>query len=77
MPKYLTCEADINFPLPSIHQLRAQLDAMYDGQKPVTAKALANAFGLIEGAISPVLRRAEQFELIRCVDCRGWIPLQT
>ena len=76
-PKYLTCEADINFPAPNIHQVTAQLRAMYDGQTPVTARALALSFGLVEGAIVPVLRRAEQCEMVRHIDCRGWIPLQT
>lgn len=76
-PKYLTCEADINFPVPNIHQVTAQLRAMYDGQNPVTARALALSFGLVEGAIVPVLRRAEQCEMVRNINCRGWIPLQT
>ena len=57
-PKYLTCEADINFPVPNIHQVTAHLRAMYDGQAPVSARALALSLGLVEGAIVPVLRRA-------------------
>ena len=76
-PKYLTYEADINFPVPNIHQVTAQLRAMYDGQTPVTARALALSLGLVEGAIVPVLRRAEQCEMVRNVGFRGWIPLQT
>ena len=75
-PKYLTCEADINFPVPNIHQVTAHLRAMYDGQASVTARALALSLGLVEGAIMPVLRRAEQCEMVRNIDCRGWIPLQ-
>jgi hypothetical protein len=77
MARYLTCEADIDFPVPNIHQLTAQLRTMYDGQTPVTTRALAHAFGLVEGAIVPVLRRAEQCELVRNIDCHGWIPLQS
>lgn len=53
----------------------AQLRAMYDGKLPVTARALAQAFGLLEGAIMPVLRRAEQAGMIQNFRCRGWIPL--
>lgn len=72
---YLTCEADLDFPMPNIHRLTAQLRAMYDGRSPVTARALAQAFGLLEGAIMPVLRRAEQAGMIQNFQCRGWIPV--
>jgi hypothetical protein len=77
LPRYLTCEAELNFPVPDPGRLAAQLRAMYDGRNPVGAKAVAQAFGLIEGAIVPVLRRAEQCVLVRKVEGRGWIPLQT
>ncbi len=77
MPRKLTCEGVVNFPVPDIDQVVAQLRAMYDGQTPVTARAIAHAFGLVEGAIVPVLRLAEQYKTVRKVDCRGWVPLET
>lgn len=56
MPRKLTCEAVVNFPVPDIDQVVVQIRAMYDGQTPVTTRAIAHAFGLVEGAIAPVLR---------------------
>jgi hypothetical protein len=75
MPKYITLEADLDFPMPSIYQIAAQLRAMYDGRTPIKAAALAKSYELAEGAIAQVLRRAEQFELVRQVPGQGWIPL--
>ncbi len=76
MRRTLTCEAAPNLPTPNIHQLSAQLQAMYDGTKPVTGRELASAFQLSENAIVPVLRRCEQRGMIRNIQCRGWIPAQ-
>lgn len=75
MPKYITLEADLNFPVPNIYQIAAQLRAMYNGQTPVKAAALAKSFALAEGAIAQVLRRAEQFEMVRNIPGQGWIPV--
>lgn len=77
MPKLLTCEADMNFPVPNVERVTAQVRAMYDGRKPVTALAVAQVYGLSEGAIAAVLRRAERCGMVRNIECRGWIPLQT
>jgi predicted transcriptional regulator len=77
MSKYITCEADLNFPVPNAERVTAQLRAMYDGRKPVSARAIAQVFGLSEGAIAAVLRRAENCGMVRSIECRGWIPLQT
>lgn len=74
MRRTLTCEAVVNFPVPNIHQLAAQLRTMYDGTKPVAGRDLASAFHLSENAIVPVLRRCEERGLIRNFKCRGWIP---
>ena len=76
MRRTLTCEAVLNFPVPNIHQLSAQLQAMYDGTTPVTGRELAAAFQLTEGAIISVLRRCEERGMIRNFQCRGWIPVQ-
>jgi len=75
MPKYLTCESALDCSMPNIHRLTAQLRTMHDGHSPVTARALAQAFGLFEEAIMPVLRRAEQAGMIQNFQCRGWIPV--
>lgn|GEM_PF-2467946 len=77
MSKLLTCEADLDFPVPNAARVTAQVKAMYDEQKPVTARAVAQAFGLSEGAIAAVLRRAERCGMVKNIECRGWIPLQT
>ena len=77
MRRTLTCEAVLNFPVPNIHQLSAQVQAMYDGTRPVTGRELAAAFQLTEGAIIAVLRRCEERGMIRNVQRRGWIPTQT
>jgi hypothetical protein len=76
MRRTLTCEAVLNFPLPNVHQLSVQLQAMYDGTQPVTGRELAAAFQLSENALVPVLRRCEERGMIRNVRCRGWIPVQ-
>jgi len=77
MPKYITCEADLNFPVPNAERVAAQVRAMFDGRHPVTARAVAQVFGLSEGAIAAVLRRAENCGMVRNIECRGWIPLET
>lgn len=77
MPRKLTCEAVVNFPVPDIDQVVVQIRAMYDGQTPVTTRAIAHAFGLVEGAMAPVLRLAEQYDKVRKVAGRGWLPLET
>jgi hypothetical protein len=76
MRRTLTCDAVLNFPMPNIHQLSAQLQAMYDGTQPVPGRQLAAAFQLSENALVPVLRRCEERGMIRNVRCRGWIPVQ-
>jgi hypothetical protein len=40
MPNYLTGEADMNFPGPSIEQVVAQVNALYEDKKPVTTLAV-------------------------------------
>lgn len=74
---YITCDAPIDFPIPTIDMLVERLGQMYDGSKPVTAKALASSFGLSEGSIGPVLRHAREMNAIREIRAVGWIPIKT
>jgi hypothetical protein len=74
---YITCDAPIDFPIPTIDMLVERLGQLYDGSKPVTAKALASSFGLSEGSIGPVLRHAREMNAIREIQAVGWIPLKT
>ena len=67
MSKYITCEADLNFPVPNAERVVAQVRAMYVG-RPVTALAVAQVFGLSEGAIAAVLRRAENHGMVRNIE---------
>jgi hypothetical protein len=74
---YITCDAPIDFPIPSIDMLVERLGQLYDGTKPVAAKALASSFGLSEGSIGPVLRHAREMNVIKEIHGVGWIPLKT
>lgn len=74
MPRYLTCDAPLSSPVPTIEQLVAQLRAMYDGRKPVQAAALATEFGVGPGAIEAVLRHAAYGGQARYVLNQGWVP---
>jgi hypothetical protein len=42
--EYITCDAIMNFPVPTIDMLVERISQMYDGQKPVSAKAIAASF---------------------------------
>jgi hypothetical protein len=77
MPKHLTTDADLDFPVPNAARLTARLREMYDGRTPVATQALAKYYGVSDNAIAAVLRRAELADMIRNVDVKGWIPLQT
>ena len=77
MPKYLIAEADLNFPVPNAARLTEELQALYDGRKPVTTLAMASLFGVSEAAIAAVLHRAELTGLVQQVAGQGWIPLHT
>lgn len=75
MPYYLTCEADLNSPVPNAERLVAQLCMLFDGATPVTTKAIAIAIGGDLPAVEAVLRRAEHAGLVRQVYDQGWVPL--
>jgi len=75
MTIYMTCEADLNFPVPNVERLVAQLRTLFDGEKPVTTKAIALAVGGDVPAIEGVLQRAERNGLVKQVIGQGWVPL--
>jgi hypothetical protein len=74
MPRYLTCDAAFNFPVPSIGQVVDQLREMYDGRTPVPAATLARCFGVGPGAIESVLRHAAYGGQAKYVLNQGWVP---
>ena len=75
MSRYLTCEADLDFPVPNADRLVAHLRTLFDGAMPVTTKAIAIAVGGDVPAIEAVLRRAKHAGLLREVHGQGWIPV--
>jgi hypothetical protein len=77
MSNYLTCEADLNFPVPNAERLVAHLRTLFDGATPVTTKAIAISIGGDLPAVEAVLRRAEHAGLVRQVHGQGWVPLAT
>jgi len=74
MAKYLTCEADLNFPGPSVERVVAQLRAMYDGKTPVLARDIALALGAERSTVDGALRHAAHCRLVVEVYGKGWIP---
>jgi len=75
MTIYMTCEADLNFPVPNVERLVAQLRTLFAGEKPVPTKAIALAVGGDVPAIEGVLQRAERNGLVKQVIGQGWVPL--
>ncbi len=75
MRRYLTCEADLNFPVPDAASVVARLRTLFDGETPVTTKAIAIAIGGDLHALEAVLQRAERAGLVRYVHAQGWLPL--
>ena len=76
MPLYLTCEADLDFPVPNVTRVLARLRTLADGTTPVTTRSIALAVGADVLAIEGVLRRAHHSGLVRRVAGRGWVPLE-
>jgi len=75
MPISMTTEADLNFPVPNVERLVARLRTLFDGERPVTTKAIALAVGGDAPAIEAVLQRAERNGLVKQVIGQGWVPL--
>ena len=75
MPNYLTCEANLDFPGPTIEQVVAQVLAHYKHNRPVTTIGVAVALGADKGIVAARLNQAFHCRLISRVPDRGWIPL--
>lgn len=73
----ITCEADLDFPVPNAQRVAERVRAMYDGTRPVNARAIADEFGVGVGAIEAVLIRAARAGLVYQEMGQGWIPLNT
>jgi hypothetical protein len=70
----ITCEADLDFPMPNSQRAVAMVRALSNGKRPVTATAVARAFGVDWTlAIEAVLRRAERNGLVRRLPDRTWV----
>ena len=77
MSKYFTCDADLNIPIPNAEHLAFQVRAMYNGRSPVTAKDIANFYGVSHSAIICAMRRSERINLVRRVSEHAWVPIIT
>lgn len=77
MPRYLTTEADLNFPVPNAQRVAAQVRALSDGTQPVTTAVVARSLGVGTAAIEAVLRRAERNGLVQCVQGQGWLSIES
>jgi DNA-binding GntR family transcriptional regulator len=77
MPRYLTAEADLDFPVPSAERVAAQLRVMQRRGATATTQAVANEFGVSAAAILAVLQRAQRAGLVAFAPGRGWTSLQT
>ena len=77
MLTYLTCEADLNFPVPNANRVVAHLRTMFNGSMPVMSKDIAAAFGCDVPAIEDVLRRAFHNGMVRRIGDNGWVPTTT
>ena len=71
--RYLTCEADLNFPGPNVERLLASLRTLYDGKNPVATRDIVASVGGDGGAVADALRRASNNGLVRQVR-GGWVP---
>ena len=75
MPCYLTCEADLDFPVPNANRVVAQLRTLFDGEKPVTTRDVTLSIGCDVLAVEAVLRRAANNGLVKQVIGQGWVPV--
>jgi hypothetical protein len=75
--EYITCDAPMDFPVPTIDMLVERIHQMYDGKTPVSTKALAASYKLAEGAIAANLRHAAEMRAVQEIQAVGWIPLKT
>jgi Mn-dependent DtxR family transcriptional regulator len=77
VPRYLTAEADLDFPVPNAERVAAQLRVMQRRGATATTQAVANEFGVTAEAILAVLRRAERAGMVAFAPGQGWTSLQT
>lgn len=75
MPGYLTTDAKLDFPGPTVPQAVAQVLARYKHKRPVTTLAVARALGVHKKVALELLQRAAQLKLVTRVGFQGgWIP---
>jgi len=77
MSAYLTCEADLNFPVPNASRVVAHLRTLFNGTMAVMSKDIAIAFGCDVSIIEDVLRRASHSGMTRQIGDDGWVPATT
>lgn len=76
MSRYITCDADLNFPLPSVAMVAERITQLHNGQRPVTTAIVAKSFGHSVPAIQAVLERGRRNGVLSLNMNYGWITLQ-
>ena len=76
MARYITCDADIGFPLPNVAMVAERIAQLHNGQRPVTAAIISKSFGYTEPAIQAVLDRGRRNGVLSHDMNYGWITLQ-
>jgi len=76
MPRYITCDADIGFPLPNVAMVAERITQLHNGHRPVTTAIIAKSFGHTVPAIQAVLDRGRRNGVFSHHMNYGWITLQ-
>jgi len=76
MVRYITCDSDLNFPIPSVAQVADRISQLHNGHRPVTAQLIARSFGVQTPAIQAVLDRGRRNCVLHNNDRDGWIVLR-
>ncbi len=76
MPRYITCDADIGFPLPNVAMVAERITQLHNGHRPVTTAIIAKSFGHTVPAIQAVLDRGRRNGVLSHHMNYGWITLQ-
>lgn len=76
MARYITCDADLGFPLPNVAMVAQRITELHNGQRPVTAAIIAKSFGHTIPAIQAVLDRGYRNGVLQRNDRYGWIVLR-
>jgi len=76
MPRPLTCEADLNFPIPDVNAVAARIAELQQKQVTATTQVVAQSFHLSANALQPVLDRGHRNGVFAFHSGQGWVCLQ-